>query len=107
MYGFNLKTPSYVPTYHASFDWTLEPHSLTSHKTPIEKLVAKLLIRSDAAWSSIADERKNFGIVVRAIIHSGEARYGKWVTGEVYKTTMSENAEALDRLVQEQFGHEI
>lgn len=66
----------------------------------------ELPVRPDASFSSIGDEQQNVGIIVRAILRSGERSYDKWVVGEAYKTTMSRDVQALDRVVQEQLGHE-
>lgn len=66
----------------------------------------KLPIRPDASFSSIGDERKNIGVIVRAILRSGERSYEKWVVGEAHRTTMSQDVEALDRVVKEQLGGE-
>lgn len=66
----------------------------------------KLPLRPDASFSSIGDERKNIGILVRAILRSKEGSYDKWVIGEAHRTTMSLDVEALDRVVKEQLGNE-
>ena len=67
----------------------------------------KLRIRPDVSFSSIGDERKNVGVIVRAILRNGERTYDKWVIGEACKTTMSQDVQALDKVVQEQLGHEV
>lgn len=66
----------------------------------------QLPVRPEASFSSIGDERKNVGVIVRAILRSGERSYDKWVIGEANKTTMSRDVQALDRVVQEQLGDE-
>lgn len=68
--------------------------------------MVKLPLRPDASFSSIGDERKNIGVIVRAILHSGERSYEKWVIGEAHRTTMSQDVEALGRVVKEQLGSE-
>lgn len=68
--------------------------------------MVKLPLRPDASFSSIGDERKNIGVIVRAILRSGEKSYNKWVIGEAHRTTMSQDVEALGRVVKEQLGSE-
>ncbi|KAK2607581.1 hypothetical protein N8I77_006244 [Diaporthe amygdali] len=88
MYGSNLKNPGYVPVYDAS----------------IKRYVVKLPLRADVSFSSIGDERKNIGVIVCAILRSGEKTYDKWVVGEAHKTTMNKDVDALDKVVKEQLG---
>lgn len=68
--------------------------------------MVKLPLRSDASYSSIGDERKNIGVIVRAILRSGERSYDRWVIGEAHRTTMSQDVEALGKVVKKQLGSE-
>lgn len=72
----------------------------------MKRFVVKLPIGSDTPFPSIGDERKNVGVIVEAILRSGEKSYDKWVIGEAHKTTMGQDVEALNRVIKKQLGHE-